>query len=218
MDEKKLEQRFNDFWRDCSGTNAGQVWRKLRSHYQEPHRYYHTLAHVEHCLSQLDAAKEHVAEFSATEMAIWFHDIIYHYGARDNEILSVAYFREAAGPTMPAEFVDRVSEFIIATQHSGAAKDTAIAYVVDIDLSGFGLPWEDYLADSNALRYEAQGVGDEQYYRGKLRFLGELQHWPSLYQSPFFRDRLEENAQSNIARYTRDLRDQGFGVAATCQA
>ena len=104
-------------------------------------------------------------------MAIWFHDVIYHYGARDNEILSAAFFREVAGPQMPERFKDRVCEFIIATQHTGAAQDAAIAFVVDIDLSGFGLPWDAYLADSNALRLEADCIGEQQYYQGKLRFL-----------------------------------------------
>jgi predicted metal-dependent HD superfamily phosphohydrolase len=211
MDVRSLSERFCNLWQACAGTNTGQVWQKLQQHYQEPHRHYHTLEHLAHCLTELDIAKDHVTEFRATEMALWFHDIIYHYGAKDNEILSAAFFRNVAGPTMPAHFIDRVCEFIIATQHTGVAGDAAIAFVVDIDLSGFGLPWEGYLADSNALRSEANGVGDEQYYQGKLRFLGELQQWSSLYQSPFFRNRLETAAQSNIARYTADLRQQGFG-------
>lgn len=215
MDEKYLEERFNDLWQACSGTNASQVWQQLRAHYQEPHRHYHTLAHLNHCLGQLDLAREHIAEFRATEMAIWFHDIIYHYGAKDNEILSVACFRQVAGAEMSPDFIERVAEFILATRHVGAAADSAIAFVVDIDLSGFGLPWDGYLADSLALRCEAEDVGDEQYYQGKLRFLSELQGWPNLYQSLFFRNRLEANAQANIARYTTDLRRQGFGKEAT---
>jgi predicted metal-dependent HD superfamily phosphohydrolase len=211
VDERYLSERFCNLWQASAGTNAESVWQKLQQHYQEPHRYYHTLGHLVHCLGELDVAKDHVAEFRASEMAIWFHDIIYHYGARDNEIFSAAFFRDAAGSTMSAHFVDRVCEFIVATQHTGAAQDAAVALVVDIDLSGFGLPWDDYLADSEALRKEAESVGDERYYQGKLRFLGELQKWPSLYQSSFFRNRLEMTAQSNIARYTDDLRKQGFG-------
>ena len=218
MDEKYLSKRFCDLWQACAGANTEQVWQKLQRHYTEPHRHYHTLGHLAQCLSELDIAKDQVTEFRATEMALWFHDIIYHYGARDNEILSAAYFRDVAGPTMSAPFIDRVCEFIIATQHCGAAQDAAIAYLVDIDLSGFGLPWENYLADSDALRNEAESVSDEHYYQGKLRFLSELQRWPSLYQSPFFRNRLETTAQTNIARYTADLRQQGFGQYAICQA
>ena len=169
------------------------------------------MGHLAHCLGELDIAKDHITEFRATEMALWFHDVIYHYGARDNEILSAAYFRDVAGSSMPVDYVDRVCEFIIATQHIGAARDASIAFVVDIDLSGFGLPWEGYRADSNALRLEAKNITDDKYYSRELRFLGELQKWPSLYQSAFFRGRLEDRAQSNIARYTGSLRDQGFG-------
>jgi len=152
-------------------------------------------------------------------MAIWFHDIIYVYGSRENEILSAEYFSQLATPEMPVKFTDRVCEFIIATQHAGAASDSSVALVVDIDLSGFGLPWEKYLADSDALRHEAGSVGDEQYFQGKLRFLSELQQWPSLFQTEHFRDRLEAVAQANIARYTTELRAQGFGGAsAICRA
>jgi predicted metal-dependent HD superfamily phosphohydrolase len=215
VDEKYLAKRFCNLWQACGGDDRDGVWQGLQRHYKETHRYYHTLGHLNHCLGELDKAKDLIKELPATELAIWFHDVIYHYGAKDNEILSVAYFRNLAEPTMPAQFVDRVSQFIIATQHTGAALDAETAFVVDIDLSGFGLPWKGYLADSDALRLEAQGVADAQYYQGKLRFLTELQRWPSLFQTEFFRQRLENNAQQNIARYTADLRKQGFGEQVT---
>ena len=184
----------------------------LRERYQEPHRFYHTLAHLNQCLGELDAAAGEIEDADTTEMAIWFHDIIYQYGAKDNEDLSAATFREVAGSHMAADFTSRVCEFIDATKHIGAAQDTGIAFMVDIDLSGFGLPWEGYMADSNALRDEAPGVSDEQYYQGKLRFLDELQRWPSLFQTGHFRERLESTAQTNIARYSAQLRAQGFGA------
>jgi predicted metal-dependent HD superfamily phosphohydrolase len=218
VDENFLSERFCDLWQRCGGEIAPAVWQKIRSHYQEPNRHYHTLGHIGHCMTQLDVARAHIQEFDATEMAIWWHDVIYHYGAKDNEILSAAYFRDFAAASMPVSFVERVCEFIIATQHTGAAGDAATAFVVDIDLSGFGRPWDGYLADSTALRLEAHEVTDECYYNGKLRFLSELQSWPSLYQSAFFRDRLEANAQANITRYTGDLRKQGFGEFAICRA
>lgn len=218
MDQRILGERFCTLWAACAGANAEQVWQQVQHHYREPNRYYHTLAHINHCLRELDSARDHIAEFEATEMALWFHDVIYLYGARDNELLSAAYFRDLAAPSMPGAFVERVCQFIVATQHSGVAEDAAIAFIVDIDLSGFGLPWDDYLADSNALRQEAQSVSDDIYYQGKLRFLSELQRWPSLFQTKYFQTRLERNAQSNIDRYTESLRQQGFGESAICRA
>jgi len=210
VDEKSLAERFCDLWTSCGGEGSRELWQQLKDHYQESHRHYHTLGHLSQCLRELDGAKNHVKEFQAAEMALWFHDVIYVYGASDNEARSADFFRAAAGDQMPPEFVERVCEFIMATRHTGSAQDDAVALVVDIDLSGFGLPWEDYLRDSSALRLEAPEIGDAQYYEGKLRFLDELQRWPSLYQSPYFRDRLEKRAQANITRYTTELRQQGF--------
>ena len=213
MNEKELQERFFDLWQRCAGADAQPepVWHTLQQRYQEPHRFYHTLAHLSHCLGELDAGNGQIEEADATEMAIWFHDIIYHYGAKDNEDMSAVTFREFAEPHMAADFIDRVCVLIDATKHTGKAPDTGAAFMVDIDLSGFGLPWEGYLADSDALRLEAPAISDEKYYQGKLRFLGGLQQWPCLFQTEYFRDRLESTAQTNISRYSADLRAQGFG-------
>lgn len=212
MDDKQLAERFSDLWQRYAGaeSNPDPVWAMLKLHYDEPHRFYHTLNHLHQCLGELDAASDRVEEFDAIEMAIWFHDVIYQYGAKDNEPLSADAFRELAAPHMAADFVNRVCELIIATKHTGDAQDVGEAFMVDIDLSGFGLPWEGYLADSNALRKEGPNVSDEQYYGGKLRFLDGLLGWKSLFQTDYFRDRLESGARTNIKRYSGDLRAQGF--------
>ncbi|MBP6682305.1 MAG: hypothetical protein KA159_03245, partial [Halioglobus sp.] len=212
LDESQLANRFRATWRRCAGGQAPPepVWEMLQRNYREPHRHYHTLNHLAQCLRELDLAGTEVVEMEATEIAIWFHDVIYHYGAKDNETLSAQAFRELAGPHMPAGFIDRVGEFIIATQHTGSARDSGEAFMVDIDLSGFGLPWEGYLADSNALREEAPDIEDSHYYTGKLRFLDGLLGWQRLFQTDYFRDRLEQKARENIKRYTADLRARGF--------
>jgi predicted metal-dependent HD superfamily phosphohydrolase len=210
----KLAQRFHETWERCTEgrSDPSPIWRALQYRYGEPHRYYHTLGHIAQCLSELDTARDLIEEFNATELAIWFHDVIYVYGAKDNEDLSAAAFREHANGYMGTGLVDRVDELIIATKHTGKAQDEGVAYMVDIDLSGFGLPWKGYLADSDALRLEAPEVTDENYYSGKLRFLGALQEWDSLFQTEHFRERLETTAQANIARYSEQLREQGFSA------
>ena len=212
MDENQLAERFTKIWLRYAGAQAqpAPIWDMIKRHYGEPHRFYHTLNHLNQCLGELDTARDIVEEFDATEMSIWFHDIIYQYGAKDNESLSAHTFRDLAAPHMPADFVARVCEFILATKHTGNAQDIGEAYMVDIDLSGFGLPWEGYLADSNALRKEAPNVSDAQYYSGKLRFLDALLSWKKLFQTDDFNDRLESRARENIKRYSTDLRAQGF--------
>lgn len=217
MNREKLAERFSSLWERfaATGDNAESVWHCLQNHYDEPHRFYHNLDHLDHCLGQLDLARDEIEECDAIEMAIWFHDIIYQYGAKDNEALSAVTFRELAGNAMPEDFVERVCELILATVHTGSARDAGEAFMVDIDLSGFGLPWEGYLADSMNLRKEAPEVADDRYYEGKLRFLDSLLAWPKIFQTGFFCQRLENQARENIARFSGDLREQGFGQT-TC--
>jgi predicted metal-dependent HD superfamily phosphohydrolase len=207
LTQEYLAKRFAELWGRCADNNsaADTLWRDIESRYSEPHRHYHNLDHIRQCLGQLDRAGEVIAERDATELAIWFHDIIYRYGAKDNEELSAMLFRDAARAVMPASLVKRVSNFILATKHTGAAEDEPTAYLVDIDLSGFGLPWEGYLADSDALRLEAPGSTDTQYYQGKQRFLNELIAWPRIFQTDYFNDRLEQQARDNIGRYLGQL-------------
>ena len=214
MAPNKLAERFYETWERCTDgeSDPSPIWRVVQYRYSEPHRYYHTLGHIAQCLTELDTARDRIGEFDATELAIWFHDVIYNYGAKDNEELSAVAFKEHANGHMAPELTERVNQLILATKHTGFAEDEGVAYMVDIDLSGFGLPWEGYLADSDALRLEAPSeVSDEKYYGGKLRFLDELQSWDSLFQTPHFRERLEATAQANIARYAGELREQGFG-------
>jgi len=210
--QEQLASRFCELWVRSAGADVASVWAELRQHYQESHRHYHNLNHLAHCLDALDNARAQIQEPGAVEMAIWFHDVIYQYGAKDNEALSAALFRELAAATMSVDFIDRVCDLILATRHVGVAADTETAFMVDIDLSGFGLPWEGYLADSMALRKEAPDSSDEQYYEGKLRFLNELLAWPRIFQTDYFNKLLEDRARANISRFIRDLRSKGFAV------
>lgn len=209
----EMSDRFSRLWSRCAGGHAPDesLWETIANRYGEPHRHYHDLGHIRQCLSELDQADGAIGETDATEMAIWFHDVIYEYAAKDNEERSADTFRSYAAGALDEAFIDRVYDFILATKHTGSAPDEGTAFLVDIDLSGFGLPWEGYLADSDALRLEAPNVSDADYYAGKLRFLDSLLEWPSIFQTAHFRDRLEAQARANIARYTAQLREQGFG-------
>jgi class 3 adenylate cyclase/predicted metal-dependent HD superfamily phosphohydrolase len=211
-DENTLVDRFSGLWLRCANADAdaAPAWRRLLQGYKEPRRFYHNLGHLVLCLNELDVARPHTEEFDATEMAVWFHDIIYDTKSADNELASAATFRELAEPHMPGDFVDRVCEFILATTHREMASDPGVAFMLDIDLSSFGLPWPEFLDDSQALKKEAAGIPDQRFYAGKLRFLDGLLQRPEIFQTGYFRERLEQRARDNIERYSALIRSQGF--------
>ena len=73
--------------------------------------------------------------------------------------------------------------------------------MVDIDLSSFGLSWDEFLQDSKNLRLESADLDDAEYYRKKASFQNCLLAKERFYLSDFFAERLETQARSNLARY-----------------
>ncbi len=53
---------------------ALEIWNRIREKYSEPHRFYHTLTHIDSMLNHLDRIKPDGVELA---LAVWFHDVIY---------------------------------------------------------------------------------------------------------------------------------------------
>ena len=197
------QSRFEDLWGRCcdTGTSPEPLFKELRTSYGEPHRRYHTGTHIDHCLAQLDLGREVIKEHSdAIELAIWFHDVEYHPGASDNEIKSADRFREIATGVMPPALIDQVYRLIIITIHSKLPEADDEKYIVDIDLSGFGLPWEEFFLDSQNVRKEFPDLSDQEFARKNGKFIEHLLARPSIYFTDFYRDRYEETARSNMEK------------------
>ncbi len=206
--------RFIALWRRCPARGAGPdpsaVYDELRQHYNEPHRRYHTPAHLEHCLEQLEAARHSMHEPDAVEMALWFHDAIYEPAADDNERRSAELFAQRAGGCFEERFTRKVFDLIVITEHRTPPQGTDEKFMVDIDLSSIGLDWRIFRADSDAIRQEFSHLSDAEYYPVNARFLRSLLERPRLYFTDFFRDRYEQTARDNIERYLEELSDGGL--------
>ena len=208
------KQRFTSLWNRCqtgggAGADADVVYNEVREYYSEPGRYYHTPKHIEHCLSQFDLAAGEMEDADAVEMAIWFHDLIFDLDAPDNELRSARRFVELAGHSMDADFKTKVYDLIMTTAPPRLPKTTDQGFMLDIDLSSFGLPWDDFVRDSTAVRRESPQLSDAEFFPGQRAFLESLVNRDHFYFTDFFRSRIEETARSNIKRHLGYLRDQG---------
>lgn len=206
--------RFVALWKRCLAgepSAANEAYARLAELYGEPHRHYHTLTHVRHCLSEFDRVATLVDDPDAVEMALWFHDAIYAPGAVDNEWRSAALFQQwSEGHAAPA-FRRRVSDLILATTHRELPTRRDEQFIVDIDLSSFGLPWDAVERGGRLIRAESAEVADDRYYPGHLRFLLVLQGRPTFFFTDFFRQRYEQMARENIHRIIAELRVRGYG-------
>lgn len=213
-DEPMREKaRFTALWvRNLLGgpTVAEMVYCRLRELYDEPHRHYHTLNHIRHCLREFDGAAALMDDPDAAEMALWFHDAIYWPGATDNEWRSAELFRQWSDGRADPVFRQRVHDLVMATVHREPPDRGDAGFVVDIDLSSFGLPWEACERDGRRIRAEFVKTADDQYYPGHLRFLLALQGRPTFFCTDFFQQRYEPVARANLARIIADLRARGY--------
>jgi len=198
--------RFKLLWQRCliegAADTGAAIHQRLVDGYNEPQRHYHTLAHIDHCLTMFDQCKSLATNPDALEIAIWFHDVIFDPGKSNNEALSAELYEELSAGVHADEFRALVGRLIMATLHNGLSLDDSDAgYMVDIDLSSFGLPWEDFLRDSRHLREENMHLSDADYSRKQGEFRSCLLARPHFYQTDFFRGRYEQQARDNLAKY-----------------
>lgn len=181
----------------------------LEAAYAEPHRRYHTRAHIEACLGEL-AALDGVSasDRRVLEYAIWWHDAVYDPHRSDNEARSADLARKdlkqlGASP----DEIDEVVRLILLTQgHEVAPGDGIGARLVSIDLSVLGAAEDVYDAYAQGVREEYAFVPDEAFRAGRAAILERFLDSPALYPDPGFRTRLEARARANLRREIARLR------------
>ncbi|MDX1488907.1 MAG: hypothetical protein R3268_11940 [Acidiferrobacterales bacterium] len=212
--QNMTEDRFAALWSRCLVESADRealpVYQELVRRYSEAHRHYHTPEHIDHCLRQLDLAAGLMDDADAVEMGLWFHDVIYDPRASDNERKSAELFTQVVDQDVPAAFRRSVYDLIMVTVHPEQPKSRDEQFMVDIDLSSFGLPWETFQRHSEAVRKEYAHLSDQRFYPNQIAFLRSLLARPAFFLTDFFRARYEKTARENIGRHLKELGGQGY--------
>ena len=205
--------RFSQLWQrnliEGAEDQSAAIHRDIVAAYGEPQRHYHTMAHIEHCLAMFDQCKSLVDDPDAVELSIWFHDVVYQPGACNNEALSAEYYQRFAEHAHARDLRNRVYRMIMATLHiDEPIEDNDTRFMVDIDLSSFGLPWDEFLRDSQNLRLENPKVSDAEHYDKAKKFQCGLLDRDRFYQTDYFHRRLEDQARQNLDDYFEYLLDK----------
>jgi len=175
----------------------------LEAAYAEPHRRYHSRAHIAACLALLaeqDGLSAH--ERRVLEYAIWWHDAVYDPTRPDNEAVSADMARrDLASLGEPASVADEVARLILLTKgHTVATGDRLGALLVSIDLAVLGGEPADYDAYAAGVRHEYAHVPEAAFRAGRSRVMQHFLDAEAIYPDPAFRARLEARARTNIAR------------------
>jgi predicted metal-dependent HD superfamily phosphohydrolase len=155
------EHRWLDLLERVSGGPvAPGAFVLLSEAYAQPHRRYHNLGHIEHCLAEFDRAAGLAERPDEVEVAIWLHDLVYDPRTGDNEEKGALLGRKILATAGTAELVmNRVEELILATKHGEPPVSPDAWLLVDIDLSILGQPSDVFDSYEHNIRLEAGEAG-----------------------------------------------------------
>ncbi|MEL1263445.1 N-methyl-D-aspartate receptor NMDAR2C subunit [Pseudoxanthomonas putridarboris] len=199
-----LRASWQRAWPGIGATGGGgALFERLKAAYAEPQRHYHTLQHLQECLSAFDAARHLAAHPHEVEMALWFHDAIYEVKRHDNEERSADWAREAllAGGVDP-DAAARVHALVMATRHTAVPVGRDERLLVDIDLSILGAERARFDEYERQIRKEYAYVPGFLFRRKRREILKGFLDRPAIYSTPHFHDALERRARANLARVT----------------
>lgn len=209
MEELALDRdRFGAVWM-AGGARNDVVFDELERRYAESGRHYHTAEHIAECLAWLDRARRLARDPHAVELALWFHDAVHDALAGDNEIRSAALFRRAARDAGVRPACLRTVCFLIeATDHQSPVPVGDASLLVDIDLSILGAAPARYRRYERDVRAEYRAVSDDRFWRARLAVLRGFLERTAIFRTPYFYDRLENQARENLAEAVRELQAQ----------
>jgi predicted metal-dependent HD superfamily phosphohydrolase len=209
--------RFEALWHRClqcpPSPAASVVHARLRELLGAPDRHFHNLDHIRECLRHFEVVVPLLADPDAVELALWFHDAVYEPGDPSNERRSAELFL-ALSVGAPPTLRRRVCALVLTTRHVATPRGNDRRFIDDIDLVGFGAPWEEFLRQGALLREEFVAQADAEYRHGQVHFLRTLEQRPVFFATGYFRDRYERVAQDNLARLLRLLAEQDAGSPA----
>lgn len=190
---------------ETSATAA--VFGDVKAQYCADGRFYHNLAHIKQVLASAQEVAGLAEDWTAVQLAIWFHDVIYKPGAADNEEASARFALKALGGWgVPEKMLQQIEQLIMVTKlGETAVATTAVAgpdalIMQDADLATLGAQPAAYDQYAAAIRQEFAHVPDADYKHGRAHILTYFLQRKQIYQLPHFYQTLESQARQNIQR------------------
>lgn len=186
---------------------SNETFEQLLDAYSQKHRHYHTGAHIDHCLRELDLVPGLADQPAEVELALWFHDAVYDPYSSNNEEKSADLACELLNRHgVDAERVERVRAHIMATRHEAAATLDDSKLVVDVDLSILGVDEAVYARFETEVREEYRWVPGPLFRRKRAEILESFLARPSIYSTAPFRTKYEAPARRNLTAAIAALR------------
>lgn len=195
-----MQERWNQLWQKLNASVVPvEVYEALIVAYSASDRYYHSLTHIQDCLSIFDETQFLAAQPEAVELAIWFHDAIYDPKRSDNEERSAAWAKAAIAQSgLSSELAEYVSSLILATHHHAIAQDKDTQLLLDVDLSILGQKPEIYWRYEENIRKEYAWIPEDFFRQKRIEILRSFLERSHIYYLDIYQDKLERQARQNL--------------------
>jgi predicted metal-dependent HD superfamily phosphohydrolase len=191
-----MEEEFNRIVNQYTH-NTG-LWTEVALAYTVKGRYYHTLAHLNQLLTELNPYQSQFRCWNTVVFAIAYHDFVYKSTRKDNEeksaLVAGARLRQL---DFPEPETKRCVEFILATkQHESVNRE--IDLFTDADLAILGATPERYQIYTAEIRKEYAIYPDLLYKPGRKKVLQHFLQMKRIYKTDEFYERYELAARRNL--------------------
>jgi len=185
--------------RHTRDSDAVETGRALLAAWAQPHRRYHSVAHLRDILSNVEELADYADDRDAVRLAAWYHDSVYNGLPDDEERSAQRAEQDLSRLGVAAPLVDEVARLVRMTVgHDPAPGDRNGEVLSDADLAALAAPCESYRHNTEAIRAEYAHIPDEVFGKGRAQVLVGLLEGPGVFRTPSGRQRWEEAAQRNL--------------------
>lgn len=198
------EKRWVTLWNNL-GANGDplEVYEMLVERYDETHRRFHTLLHINDCLKGFDEARHSAKSPLLVEYALVMHDVIYDGNPGLDEERSAEFaYQVLVDAGLPSVFAFVAYKLIVdGTRHVALPPEGDAQLVSDIDLSSLGVPPDSFDLNRIAIRHEYHFIPDDEFARGSIAFCDRMLERQRIYFTDHFFAKYEARARANLTRF-----------------
>ncbi len=204
-------QRWLDMMVGLGFASNYQTCEELIKVYSHQKRHFHNHKHISACLNHLHVVRDQVGDRNSMALAFWFHDAIHHSFKSDNKRKSADWakrFMQANGANDTR--LRQVEQLIMATCPNAQTVTADSQIFSDINMAILGAKAQLYDIYEIYVRKE-YGLIPECIYRQKRKtVLQRFLKRARIYNSDYFHEKLERQAQENLRRTLLKLNSDLF--------
>lgn len=183
-----------------------KYWHELEEAYSQKGRHYHTLAHLENMLVELNDIKANIQDWDAILFSLYYHDAVYNVLKSDNEEQSAELAQKRLKAIdVPNHIIDTSYKQIIATKKHSLSTHSDTNYFTDADLSILGKDPETYTRYTQQVRKEYGIYPDLLYKPGRKKVLRHFLDMERIFKTDYFFTKYESAAKQNLSKELETL-------------